>query len=267
MTLPPSFRHEYAEAATAFSQFIGHSQMERFHATHWRLKLDKALGMPWTLYRITPSVALRVSFSGAALNMRPDGLRFAPPSPARSVRDAQDFDNLARCEAVERFNGFKGVSWYARDLRDYMTGDLPIARDPNFVPAMITHVDLHAPTPTPEERARLDAERKEKWAAHVAAHKVRVAEREKEEAAMIAHINRHDPAAVSGAQAFYDDIRLHLREGLADPQMPDDFRAYYEWLVRYVDLRAAGKTDAEILPLRLDRAFPGLSPGPGAPAP
>lgn len=260
MNLPPSFQDEYAQTAHEFTRFISHDQMERFHPVNWRLKLDKAFGMPWTLYRITPSVALRVSFSGATLNLRPDGLRFAPPVPVRSAGDAQSFDNLARDEAGRLLHGFQGVSWHARTLRKYMTGRLPVPRDPNFVPAMVMHFDPTAPAETPEQR-------QEKWAAHVAAHKARVAEREKEDAAMVAHVTRHDPAAVTGAQAFYEDIRLHLREGLADPQMPDDFRAYYEWLVRYVDLRAAGKTDAEILPLRLDRAFPGFSPGPGAPAP
>ena len=66
MTYTLSFKADYIEAARQFRHFISHDEMERYHAVNWATKLDKALGMPWTLYRITPSVSLRFSFSGAA---------------------------------------------------------------------------------------------------------------------------------------------------------------------------------------------------------
>ena len=247
MNLPQSFKDEYAETASAFARFISHREMERYHPVNWAMRLDKALGMPWTLYRITHSVAIRFSFSGAALNMQPDGLRFAPPRPAPSVYDAKMYDNLARFEAARKFHGFKGVSWHCHDLRGYITGRLPVKRDPDFVPAMMID-DLDNP-PSAQD-----------WQRHIAEHRARLAERDREDAAMIAHVTRHDPAQVTGTQAFYADIRLHIAAGLADPEIPADFRAYYDWLLRYADLRAAGKTDADILPLRLDYDFDELKP-------
>ena len=252
MTLPPSFRADYVEAATAFARFVSHDQMERYHPVNWALKLDKALGMPWTLYRITPSVAIRFSFSGAALNLRPEGLRFAPAIPAASAHDAKMFDNFARSEAARNTGG---VTWYAHDLRGYMRGDRPVRHDPDFVPAMV--VDLDNPPAAAD------------WEEHKAKHKARMAEKIRAHEAFLAHITRHNPAEITGAQAFYKDMQLHVQENLADPAIPADIRPYYEWISRYLDQKAAGKADKDILPLRLDRAFPELAPRPrrSGPAP
>ena len=246
MTLPPSFRADYVEAASAFVRFTSHDQMERYHAVNWALKLDKALGMPWTLYRITPSVALRFSFSGASLNLKPEGLRFAPAVPVATAYDAKMFDNLARSEAAHKT---WGVTWYAHDLRGFMRGDRPIKHDPNFVPAMVIS-DMDKP-PTAED-----------WAEHRAKHKARMAERIREDEAFLTHINRHNPAETTGAQAFYTDMQLHMQKNLADPAIPGDVRPYYEWISRYLEQKAAGKPDQDILPLRLDLSFPELAPKP-----